>query len=44
MDIGTEDDREIYITAPTTVPVERPTAPELPAPVAPVPTPEKVPA
>jgi hypothetical protein len=45
MDIGTEHDKEIFITAPERTPVELPIeAPALPEPVAPTIAPEKVPA
>jgi hypothetical protein len=44
MDIGTEDDREIYITRPAETPVERPTTIPAPqeAPTEPVKTPAGV--
>ncbi len=42
MDIGTEEEREIYITAPTEVPQEQPS--RLPAITPSTPEPVKVPA
>lgn len=46
MDIGKEQEKEIWITAPTEQPVEKPQRTELPDPAeSPLtPTPEKVPA